>query len=356
MSPYFNKIKPWVTVICTAYNHENFIDDALQSVIDQQYPNVELIIIDNASSDQTVKRIRSFIKKHSAIRFIQNSTNIGLCRAFNQGLRLAKGKYIIDLSADDLLLPDRISRQVERFESLPDDYAVVFSNATYVNENRQFLGYHYPIDEFGQSRITIPTGTVFQPVLASYFICTPTMMIRKQVLDALGGYDEDLSFEDFDFWVRSARQYKYDYIDLVLTQKRQLANSLYKQVIYTNNQLLSSTLTVCLKAYKLCQSPDELQTLARRIRTFIRKAFYTEQFELAHQFGHLLRAIEQPGILTNAVLLASQLHLPVNKIYRQYIRWCGNKHPTPEKELKALPIQRQQKTFGHSLKMAPKAA
>ena len=356
MAPYLNQLKPWVTVICTAYNHESYIESALQSVIDQHYPNVELIVIDNASQDQTATRIRTFLGQHPAIRFIQNSTNIGLCRAFNQGLRIAKGKYIIDLSADDILLSDRIARQVERFEELPDDYAVVFSNAAYVNANRQLLDYHYPIDELGQSTIQIPTGDVFRQVLASYFICTPTMMMRKRVLDELGGYDEALAFEDFDFWIRSARHYNYAYIDLVLTQKRRLDNSLSMQVIRPENQLLASTLTVCYKAYHLCRSADEYHTLASRIRTFIRKAFYAQQFDLAREFGHLLRTIEQPGKLTNAILLASRLHLPVNALYRQYLRWRGTRRPTNSSELKNLTGQPTIKSIGHSLKMATKVA
>ena len=103
---------PWVTVICTSYNQQTFVAEALESVIAQSYPNVELIVIDNGSTDQTVTRIQAVILPYPAIRFIRNPINLGLNRAFNQGLALANGQYIIDLSADDVLLPDRITRQV----------------------------------------------------------------------------------------------------------------------------------------------------------------------------------------------------------------------------------------------------
>lgn len=350
MGLYLNRIKPWVTVICTAYNHEQYIADALQSVIDQHYPNVELIVIDNASNDQTVRQIKNFMKSHSAIHFIQNSTNIGLCQAFNQGLRLAKGKYIIDLSADDVMHPERVCRQVERFESLSDEYAVVFSNAAYIDSNNLFLYYHYPVDELGHSTIQIPTGSIFRQVLASYFICTPTMMIRKRVLDELGGYDETLAYEDFDFWVRSARRYKYAYLDLVLTKKRRLPNSLSMQVIKPGNQLLASTLIVCQKAYQLCQSPDEFRMLASRIRTFIRKAFYAEQYEIARQFGHLLRTIERPDPLTTFILLASKFHLPVNKLYRRYLHLDGRIPSLGNPNQRAVPRPRRITSAPHLLK------
>lgn len=319
MTPFLNQLKPWVTVICTSYNHESYVEDALRSVVAQTYPNVELIVIDNASTDHTAERIRAFCAQHPAVTFIQQRTNIGLCRAFNEGLRRAGGTYIIDLAADDVLLPDRIARQVELFERLPADYGVVFGNAAYIGEAGQLLGYHYPVDASGRTRLNIPSGWVFRQILSSYFICTPTMMMRRSVLDELGGYDESLSFEDFDFWVRSARRYRYAYQDAVLTHKRRLSTSMAMQVLRPDNPLLESTLVVCYKAFDQCATPDEYDALAGRISGFIRKAFYAEQFDLALRFGKLLRYIRRPDFLTESVLLLSRLRLPVNRLY-QHLR------------------------------------
>ncbi len=321
MSPYLNRIKPWVSVICTSYNQVSYLNQALQSVIDQDYPNVELIVIDNGSTDGSVELISAFIQRHPTIRFIRNLTNLGLNRAFNQGLALAEGRYLIDRSADDVLLPKRISKQVALFEQLAGPYAVVFSNAAYIDTNGRELSLHYNVDEHGHARSRIPTGNVFRSILESYFICTPTMMMRRDVLNELGGYDEALAYEDFDFWVRSARIYHYAYLDEVLTLKRQCPGSLSAQVVLPDNNLLRSTLTVCKKAFERCTTPDEYRALAGRIRTFIRKAFYAEQFDLALQFGELLRHIEQPGFSSNLFLKLSQLRFPVNGMYRKYLKW-----------------------------------
>lgn len=320
MSPYLNRIKPWVTVICTSYNHEDYVEQALQSVIDQDYPNVELIVIDNGSTDRSTERITAFMQGHPAIRFIYNSVNLGLNRAFNQGLALAGGRYVIDLSADDVLLPDRITKQTNLFEQLSGPYAVVFSNAAYINAQGEQTGLHYAVDSSGHACSPVPTGDVFRTILESYFICTPTMMMRRDVLNELGGYDETLAFEDFDFWVRSSRLYYYAYVDEVLMQKRQLANSLSTQVVLPDNKLLQSTLVVCHKAFERCATPEEYRTLASRVQTFIRKAFYTEQFDLALQFGKLLQKIEQPDWLSRLILGLSHLHLPVNGLYRYYLK------------------------------------
>ena len=327
MSPYLNRIKPWVSVICTSYNHEAYVEQALQSVVDQQYPNVELIVIDNGSQDGSAERIAAFVRQHPAVRFIKNPANLGLNRAFNQGLALAGGRYVIDLAADDVLLPDRIARQTDLFEQLAGPYAVVFSNAAYIDEQGHQTAMHYPVDASGHARVKAPSGDVFKPILESYFICTPTMMMRRDVLNELGGYDETLSFEDFDFWVRSARLYHYAYLDEVLTLKRRLPDSMSAQIILPGNELLPSSLAVCYKAFDRCTTPAEYKALAGRVRQFVRKSFYTEQFEIAMQFGQLLRYIESPGLLTNLILTLSRLHLPVNSLYRHYLKWNRSYSP-----------------------------
>ncbi|WP_338877032.1 glycosyltransferase [Spirosoma sp. SC4-14] len=326
MSPYLNRIKPWVSVICTCYNHEAYVEQALQSVVDQNYPNVELIVIDNGSSDRSAERIAAFVELHPGIRFIKNPINLGLNRAFNQGLSLAEGRYVIDLSADDVLLPSRISQQTALFEELAGPYAVVFSNAAYIDEAGKTTAIHYAVDANGRARTEVPSGNVFKHILESYFICTPTMMMRRDVLNELGGYDESLAYEDFDFWVRSSRRYHYAYLDEVLTLKRRLSSSLSTQVVLPDNQLLSSSLAICYKAFDECACSAEYQALSRRIQKFIRKAFYAEQFELASQFGQLLQHIERPNLLTSIILKLSRLHLPVNSLYRHYIKWNPRPH------------------------------
>ncbi|MBO0933216.1 glycosyltransferase [Fibrella sp. HMF5036] len=319
MDPFLNQHRPWVSVICTCYNQADYVIDSLQSVVDQRYANIELVVIDNASTDDSAGQIRQFCQQHPAVQFVQNTTNVGLCRAFNQGLALTTGDFVIDLAADDLLMPNRVARQVARFLSLPPFYGVVFTNAALISSQGNVMGHHFPLNAAGHASVPVPSGDVFKAVLERYFICTPTMMMRRSMLDELGGYDEDLAFEDFDFWVRSSREYRYAYIDEVLTQKRRLPHSLGQQITLPENALLESTLRVCFKANTLCQTPDERHALAMRVRQFIRKCFYAEQHELADKFGRLLREIETPDLLTRLILRLGHLKLPINGMYRYYL-------------------------------------
>ena len=314
------KENPLVTVILTAYNQVDYIGETLASVFDQTYPNLELIVIDNASTDDTLAVIEAFKNPSRNFLFIKNRRNSGLCAAFNYGLSIAKGKYVIDLSGDDILMPGRIEKQVEAFESLSDDFAVIFTNARYISPAGKELENHYLVDSKGKALRPVPSGDIYKNVLERYFICTPTMMMRTSTMRELGGYDETLTFEDFDFWVRSAAKYKYFYVDEVLTKKRIVPSSLSSLVYKKGSGMLASYYAVCNKAYDLNRDQQEFDLLAARIRTFIRKCWYAQEYELAVRFRVLLNYIENPGWQTELIVFMCRLHLPVNFAYRFYIK------------------------------------
>ena len=108
---------PLVSVVCLCYNHARFVEEAIQSVLNQRYPNVQLIVIDDHSTDKSIEAIDKFISGNKAVEFIPLPSNLGNCRAFNIGLEKAKGDFIIDLAGDDVLMPDRIEMGVRNLES-----------------------------------------------------------------------------------------------------------------------------------------------------------------------------------------------------------------------------------------------
>src|SRR5690606_2647864 len=102
---------PLVSVICTCYNHREYIQEALDSVVRQDYPSVELVIIDNGSWDDSARHIESWAERSAgriAVTTIIRASPINYCRSFNQALALISGKYVIDLSGDDALLSSHI--------------------------------------------------------------------------------------------------------------------------------------------------------------------------------------------------------------------------------------------------------
>ena len=125
--------KPLVSIVCLCYNHAAYVEEALKSVFGQTYPNLQVIIVDDASTDNSIEVIRRTLTQHPHIQLLALPQNMGNCKAFNQGLRLATGEYIVDFATDDVMLPERIEKQLQLFSQLDSSYGVVFTDANYID-------------------------------------------------------------------------------------------------------------------------------------------------------------------------------------------------------------------------------
>jgi glycosyltransferase involved in cell wall biosynthesis len=274
---------PLITVVCLCYNHERFVKDALESVFNQTHQPVQLIVIDDASTDGSVGVIRDILKEHPDVPFLALEKNNGNCRAFNQAIPFIKGEFVIDLSADDILLPSRMEEGVRAFNFFGKEYGIHFSDAENISEDNKHLSFHS--DRF--SHVNIPQGDVYAAVIEKYFICGPSVMMRKQVLERMNGYDETLTYEDFDLWIRAARDFKFCYTPKVLIKRRQVATSLGQQQFKRGSAQLISTYKVCLKIQKLNRSRYEQRALSKRITYEITVALRLLNFALATRYFFL---------------------------------------------------------------------
>lgn len=270
--------KPLVTVVVLNYNQARFLQQAVDSVREQTYPNVEIILVNDASTDSSEKVIKNILARHPDIRYIRNDQNLGNCRSFNKALRVAKGEYMIDLAADDMLLPDRVRLGVESLEKLGNSFAVHYGNAIHIGEDGQTIY---------EEKAAHPSGDLYLQLIERYFVNTASMMMRKSVLDDLGGYDEALSYEDFDFWIRSARKYKYEFEPRLLVAKRDVGGSLSQQQFRWRSKHLDSTFRVCSKIKELNKLPEENAALKRRIRYEIKTALRFGKFDLILRYLRL---------------------------------------------------------------------
>lgn len=285
-----------VSIICLSHNHEPFIEEAIGSVVQQSHDNIEIIMVDDCSKDNTQKKIRDLAQKYPQIQSIFLNENVGNCKAFNIGLSKATGDFIIDLAADDILHPDRIKEGLNDFNKYGLEYGVNFTDAAYINPSGEIIGYHFKRDKNDRLISTVPEGAIYKDLLAKYFICTPTMMTRKSIYDQLGGYDEDLFYEDFDFWIRSGRITKYCYTDKVLVKKRILKDSLSTRQYISNSQMLQSTYKVCLKAEKLNETDEDRRALVQRVKYEYRKALFSGNRQIAFDLSSILIRNMDPGI------------------------------------------------------------
>jgi glycosyltransferase involved in cell wall biosynthesis len=309
---------PLVTVICLCYNHERFVREAIFSVLEQTYENLELVIVDDASTDRSTVEIQQMVGGLPEIKFIQLKRNLGNCAAFNRGLALATGEYIVDFSTDDVMMPDRIEKQVNFFKTLDETYGVVFTDVLYIDENSRPIQKHFDYLFTKKLINKIPSGDVYADLLQTYYVSSPSMLVKRDVFDALQGYDETLAYEDFDFWIRSSRNFKYAFLNETLTKVRRVDHSLSRKAYTKGDAQLHSTYIVCRKAQALNRTEAENKALVKRVRYELRHAVLSENYEEADLFLSLLKELTPLNSWDNLLTSLLKMRLPLARLRRLY--------------------------------------
>ena len=191
-------MKPLVSIITPSFNQGRFIEETIQSVLSQDYPNLEYIVVDGGSTDQTLDVLRKYEGK---LRWISESDN-GQSHAINKGFRIAQGEIVAWLNSDDTLLPGAIGKAVNYLQQHIDVMMV--------------YGEGYLIDEKGQVTGRFPATEPFNLWRLIYFgdyILQQTVFMRKKAFDEIGMLDESLHFGmDWDLWIRIGKRFPVAYV------------------------------------------------------------------------------------------------------------------------------------------------
>ncbi|MBF9237632.1 glycosyltransferase family 2 protein [Hymenobacter sp. BT683] len=308
---------PLVTIVALCHNHAPFVHEALDSILSQTHLNLEVWLVDDASTDGSSAILREYAAQNPTWKLLLLPENVGNCRAFNAAFRQSTGELVIDFATDDVLLPERVAQQVAAFEAAEPTVGVVYSNAELIAEDGEVLGLHHRAGRAGGVLPRPASGWVFAEVLRRYFISTPTMMMRRACLISLGGYDEELAYEDFDFWVRASRAWQFLYLDAVTTRKRKHPRSMSSRAYQRHDPYLASTIRVCEKALALLQTSDERTALATRVRWEMRQAILRRRFAEALKLFVLLRHATKPTLLDLALAAGSQLAMKATLAFNQ---------------------------------------
>ena len=253
------------TVSCCipAYNHEPFIGEAIQSFINQTYENLELIIINDGSTDRTHEIILSLGSrcKTRFKRFVYiNRENRGLSNTLNQIIDLANGEFIAFLASDDINKPNRIQLLINYFNKLTEDYCAVFGDADFVDmySNKIMLnsigsatkdsgGYASFLNFYTRNR-TLPemdgTFALYGEILRGNFLPGASFIYRKKCLLDVGGYSEDNIIEDLDMYLKLLKKYKMYYVNTILCSYRIHESNTNTRM---NQQLMIDTLKILLR-------------------------------------------------------------------------------------------------------------
>ncbi len=209
---------PLVSIIVPSYNHEKYIQKTIESIVNQKYKNIELIVIDDGSKDSSIQIIKKLSKLHE-FKFIHRP-NKGLSATLNEGIKLSKGKYWCVCASDDVLKLDKIDIQVDFMEK-NTEYGMCYGKVILVNDN----GNETPLDIKHSNG-----GWIFDDlIMGRFWIPAMSNMIRRCVFSDVGIFDENLKVEDWDMWVRIANKYQIGYIDDYLAYYRQHESNFSKQ-------------------------------------------------------------------------------------------------------------------------------
>jgi glycosyltransferase involved in cell wall biosynthesis len=243
MSAHVNKATtPIVSVIIPTYNCELYIIETIDSVLSQTYNNIELIVVNDGSTDRTHELVAAY---GSSVRLI-SQTNSGVCVARNRGIREAQGQYLCLIDHDDYWFPDKLEQQTLAIKTHPE-CGVIFSN---------FIPWHpdtagrfcsplsFDLSSYPEGINPDYSGWIYHQFLLDCWMLTSTALFRREVFDQCGFFDDSLPYsEDWDLWLRISREYQFLKLNSPTTlyrQHPQQGNRLVRNVDY-RTQLLKKT-------------------------------------------------------------------------------------------------------------------
>ena len=205
-----------VSVVMLSYNHEAFVSESIESVLGQDFDDLELIIVDDASTDSSRQIIQKYAAEDRRIRVIPHEANCGIAKTANDGIAAAKGRFIAVIDSDDVWAKDKLTKQLDVVAY--NDDLVVWSEGELIDDKGQLLGKN--ITEMYGATSRKKSGNIFQELLRGNYIFGTTLFFKRSNAGAIP-FDEGLLYaNDYKFMLELARNYDFYYIAEPLAKYR----------------------------------------------------------------------------------------------------------------------------------------
>lgn len=283
--------EPLVSVCVACYNHQNYVADFLESLLDQTYSNIEVIIADDCSSDNSVNIIKSYLpkleKKFTNVILKVNKKNLGITHNSNNLMKEATGKYYKSMASDDVFYPEAIAKMVEFMEE-HEEYGLLVTNVLFVGDSYKYKAGGGVIGKGYKKSIKdkLSSDKFFYNLLDKIFIYAPGVIIRKNVIEKYGYYDENMLAEDYEYWLRlSSRGVKFGYIDEPLIYYRRGESSI--SYVSTKNgkkkmdYMISSEIQAKSKYIHLLSNEERVKFYGRMFNLKIHNCISMNYIDLA---------------------------------------------------------------------------
>ncbi len=265
----------YLSVVLSTYNDENYIAESINSILNQSYPYFEFIIVNDGSTDDTLKVIKSF--KDPRIILI-DKPNSGLINSLNIGVKAAKYDWIARMDGDDIAEPNRFEEEVKYIKT---GVAVVSSQCNIIDSKGSIIG--------KTKFMTSTIGKYFSFKYSIVLIAHPTVIFNKHLFNQVGGYDKNMYVaEDYDLWTKMLAFGKLEVCNKRLLNLRKHNNNISAKGQYF--QQLNSTIGVVKRIHKLNRSLTELEYT--EIKELVLKSnFYNTRSLISGPVGYVLHQI-----------------------------------------------------------------
>src|SRR5580658_4858183 len=202
--PATSEPDPLVTIVTPCLNAARFLEQTIRSVLDQDYPRIEYIVMDGGSTDSTI----DILRKYEQSLHWQSAPDRGTADAINRGFALGKGEILAFLNADDVYHPHAVSTAVRMLREHPES-AGVYGDAWWIDENGERIA-PYPVRDFDRALLE-----------RECFICQPASFFRREPFENAGGLDPNFNLAfDYDLWLRMTRTFSMHRVDATLAASR----------------------------------------------------------------------------------------------------------------------------------------
>ncbi|WP_233842878.1 glycosyltransferase [Dyella sp. 2HG41-7] len=207
---------PLVSVLIPAFNHERFIERCLDSVLEEPYPNKEIVIIDDGSTDGTAERIATWIDRHGdeiPVEYVRRD-NRGVAATLNELAARARGAFLRLGASDDYLLPGGLDEQVRYLMAHPNKWAVIGDSVVVDQDGRRLHDSGMRDLHHADKDLYRSDDGIRHAVISQWAVGGPVALLRKRALDTVAGWNEGLCIDDWDFFLRLAAHDAVGFVDV----------------------------------------------------------------------------------------------------------------------------------------------
>ena len=282
-----------VSVIIPAYKAEYYLRETVQSLLDQTYEHLELIIIDDGSPDDQASAVADLVASDSRIRYIKQK-NGGVASARNHGYRLSKGAFLAFLDADDVWLPNNITDKLAKFDS-DEEYGLVHSDAEVIDEQSKLTG----------DLLEGKEGWLLEDLLGWEGACIPapsSILVKREVIEKVGAFELRLSnAADQEFFFRVAKHYKIGRVASPAWQYRVHSNNMHSNIALMERDALMAY--QCAQEQQLFKSKAFENYCFAKMYKIVGASWWGDGNNKIKGLQYLLKSFfKEPRVLINSLL------------------------------------------------------